>query len=100
MRIIDKMVCVDGFVMSVQASDTHYCTPRDFQDKPYDAYEVGFPSQKEEALMPYIDYGDDSPTTAVYGYVPRKIILAIAEKHGGIAPGYKWPEEVEPKVIC
>lgn len=78
--------CADGFEMSVQASRFHYCTPREtLKSGNYDAWEIGFPSAKEEALLPYIDDGDKDPTDTVYGYVPTELVDAVLEKHGGIA---------------
>lgn len=79
-----KIVCNDGFTMSVQGSSGHYCEPRSVE-KDYYRMEIGFPSQREESLMPFID-GDDKtdPTDTVYGYVPCDIIDEIILKHGGI----------------
>lgn len=74
--------CADGFTMSVQASSFHYCTPR--TDKgPHTAFEVGFPSERVEALMPYAEDAE-TPTETVYGWVPVEIIDAIISEHGGI----------------
>ena len=74
--------CADGFTMSVQASEFHYCTPRD-NDGPYAEFEVGFPSQPEDQLMPYAE-DPERPTDTVYGYVPLEVIEALIEKHGGV----------------
>jgi hypothetical protein len=74
--------CVDGFIMSVQASETHYCAPRDY-DGPYAEFEVGFPSEREEQLMPYAE-DPERPLDTVYRYVPLEIIEALVEKHGGV----------------
>ena len=46
--------CHDGFVMSVQASRDHYCTPRD-DAGPHSAVEVGWPNRLEELLLPHAD---------------------------------------------
>ena len=71
--------CKDGFEMSVQAGDGLYCEPRvNLESGEYAACEVGYPSQKEELLMPYIE-DPTEPTKAVYPYVPVEVI----EKHGG-----------------
>ncbi len=74
------MVCADGFKMSVQGHYGTYSHPRDdFADR-YSAVEVGFPSEREELLMPYIDGGPDTdPTDTVYGYVPVEVIEQIVE---------------------
>jgi hypothetical protein len=78
-----RIVCVDGFSMSVQASSCHYCSPRE-NDGPYSSVEVGFPSARVETFMPYIDGDEDTdPTETVYGYVPVEIVAAVVAEHGG-----------------
>jgi hypothetical protein len=76
--------CADGFTMSVQASYSHYCSPRDSVG-PWHAVEVGFPTEPVEAFMPYIDGEDSDPTDTVYGYVPLKIVAQVVADHGGFA---------------
>jgi len=75
--------CADGFSMSVQASRFHYCSPRESHGGWYEV-EVGFPSAKVEAFMPYIDGSDVDPTETVYGYVPLEIVAQAVIDHGGI----------------
>jgi hypothetical protein len=79
------VVCADGFSMSVQASETTYCTPRDNLGPYYEA-EIGFPNRKEDMLMKWADDPSD-PTETVYGYVPRQVILNVIAKHGGMVDG-------------
>lgn len=75
--------CEDGFEMSVQAGDGLYCEPRvNLESREYAACEVGYPSQKEELLMPYIEDSTE-PTKTVYPYVPVEVIEQVIEKHGG-----------------
>jgi hypothetical protein len=46
-----RIYCKDGYNLSVQASATHYCSPReDFG--PWYEVEVGYPSAVEDTLMP------------------------------------------------
>jgi hypothetical protein len=80
---IKKIVCKDGFHMSVQASETHYCTPRNSQG-PWHKFEVGYPSAKVDEFMPYIEEGISDPTETVYGYVPGEVIEKVIAAHGGI----------------
>lgn len=77
------VVCNDGFKMSVQAGQYLYSTPRTDDAPTYSAVEVGYPSEYEELLMPYVEDAND-PTGTVYGYVPVEVVDAIIEKHGGI----------------
>lgn len=85
-KLNKTVVCADGFAMSVQANSTAYCSPRESNAESYDEVEVGFPSMREELLMPYAE-DPDRPTETVYGWVPAdRVSLAIA-KHGGIVSG-------------
>jgi len=79
-----RLTCADGFHMSVQASRGHYCSPRG-NDGPWQKVEIGFPSDRVEEFMPYID-GDENtdPLQAVYGYVPVEIVDAVIAAHGGL----------------
>ena len=81
-----SVVCADGFEMSVQASDGHYCIPRKDNAERYAAVEVGFPSIVESMLMPFCE-DPSKPTETVYGYVPVEKVSLIIAKHGGIVSG-------------
>jgi len=81
---VPKIVCADGFKMSVQASAFHYCSPRDSAG-PWSMVEVGYPSEKVEGFMPYIDGEDSNPTDTVYGYVPLRVVAQAIVDHGGFA---------------
>ena len=81
---VPRITCEDGFSMSVQASETHYCTPR-FNTGPWTHVEVGYPSAHETLLMAYAE-NPDRPTGTVYGYVPLEVVADVVRKHGGIKP--------------
>lgn len=81
-RQVKPIRCADGLEMSVQASTTHYCSPRNGIG-PWTAVEVGFPSQRVEELMEYAE-NPDEPTKTVYGWVPVEVVERIVEAHGGI----------------
>ena len=51
MRKFKQVICADGFSMSVQASETHYCSPRETGAERYTAVEIGYPSDGEPLLM-------------------------------------------------
>lgn len=82
-----KVVCADGFSISIQASEYHYCSPRvtfcpmDGWNR-YTEVELGFPNQVEEDLLEYAE--DEDPLDTVYGYVPVELVDKVLEKHGGI----------------
>ena len=73
------IVCADGFALSVQASYTHYCSPRTDRG-PYSKVEVGYPTEESPELEEFDSGG-------VYGFVPVEIVDAVIEQHGGIANG-------------
>tara|TARA_R110000751_G_scaffold305649_1_gene422383 strand:- start:620 stop:1264 length:645 start_codon:yes stop_codon:yes gene_type:complete len=79
--------CADGFTMSVQASERHYCTPLN-DTGPYTEIEIGFPNMLEPLLIPFQDEPTyNAPTESVYCYVPVEIIDEVIAKHGGLIEG-------------
>jgi len=86
------IVCKNGFTMSVQASRTNYCRPRN-DIGPYSQVEIGFPSKREELIIEWAEDPGD-PTETVYGYVPSEIVWDIILKNGGWAEG-----ELPPLVV-
>lgn len=84
-----RIICKDGFSISVQASEYAYATPRS-DVGPYSAVECGFPSSKPVTaeLCKYAELcGTDDYTETVYGYVPVEVVMAELEAHGGIESG-------------
>ena len=86
MKLNAKIVCADGFSMSIQASETAYCAPRMTGAARYSKVEVGFPSSREDLLL---EYAEDrgNPTETIYGFVPANIVSLVIVKHGGIVEG-------------
>ena len=80
-----RVVCADGFIMSVQANCTAYCKPR-ADNQTYTSVEVGFPSMEELLLKPYAEDWD-TPTGTVYGFVPVTTVALVCAKHGGVVLG-------------
>jgi hypothetical protein len=81
-RQVRPITCADGLKLSVQASFSHYCTPRNSVG-PWVAVEIGFPSERVEEFMEYAENPDD-PTDTVYGYVPVEVVEAVVNNRGGI----------------
>lgn len=82
-KVRPRIVCKDGFSMSVQAGRGLYCTPRtNLPDGKYQTCEIGYPSDKEPLILEYSEINDY--TNTVYGYVPIDVIDQVIEKHGGI----------------
>jgi hypothetical protein len=90
----DRVVCADGFTMSVQASAYNYCQPQEPAADRYETVEIGFPTAKEPMLMPYAET-PENPTDTVYAYVPVELVTNVIVKHGGMVSG-----EVPPGVIA
>lgn len=104
-----RIVCNDGYSVSVQASEHMYCEPRytQWQNEdgwqvingcwwtlskmprnfetdhftPYESVELGFPSEEDELINEYAEV--DDYTNTVYPYVPVDIVEKLIEKHGG-----------------
>ena len=86
MKHFKEVVCADGFSMSVQASETHYCSPRETGAKKYSAVEVGYPNPPEPLLM-HLAEDQDRPTMTVYPFVPAQLVALVIAKHGGMVSG-------------
>ena len=77
------IVCKSGLVMSIQASEYHYCSPRNNKG-PYSTVEIGYPSRFVADLIPFAE-DKDNPT--VYGNVPVEVVESIIAANGGIDLG-------------
>ena len=75
--------CEDGYQVSIQASEYHYCSPRETGLNHYDEVELGFPNKADEELLDYAEE-PEKPTDTVYGYVPIDLVDKVIMKHGGI----------------
>ena len=75
--ILPRAKTADGFEISIQASQYHYCCPRITFDGPYTAYELGYPSEDETLIESYRE-GD------IFPFVPSDLVEELVEKHGGI----------------
>lgn len=78
-----KIVCRTGLEMSVQASEFHYCSPRENNQPHYGTVEIGFPSHHIHLLNRWCE-DDAKPTETVYGYVPVEVVNIIIAANGGI----------------
>lgn len=78
-----KIVCIDGFKMSVQGHEMTYSIPKKVGTE-FEAMEIGFPSVQEDLIIEFIDRPGHEPTQSVYGFIPISLIEQVIEKHGGI----------------
>jgi hypothetical protein len=80
-RVFPRIVCRDGFSMSVQGHAGAYSLPRDdFADK-YVAVEVLCPAQKE---LDEHKSGEQLDGEFLYARVPVWLVEAVIANHGGI----------------
>ena len=98
MKHFEEVVCADGFSMSVQASETHYCSPREDGAEKYTAVEVGYPNPPERLLM-YLAEDQDAPTMTVYPFVPAQLVALVIAKHGGMVSGTLPPGVAPLKAV-
>jgi hypothetical protein len=77
-----RLECNDGFTVSVQASEVHYCTPRD-NAGPWTHVELGYPSAACRTLLPFAE-DRKCPTETIYAQVPVEVLERIIRRHGGI----------------
>ena len=71
---IPKIKIADtDYELSIQASENHYCSPRENMQEVYDEVEIGFPNSifSEEFIIQYAE-DRDTPKDTVYAYVPMK----------------------------
>ena len=73
--------CADGTTLSVQASETHYCSPRD-NHGPYTEAEVWCIKSDNAVEVLEFEYNDEEHTA----YVNINFVVAYIDRHGGIAP--------------
>jgi len=80
---IKRIECVDGTMLSVQASNSHYCSPQS-NHGPYTQVEIGYPSIP---ILECIHYAEskENLTSTVYGYVPIALVAEFIVNHGGFA---------------
>lgn len=71
---VPEVVCKDGTTLSVQASETHYCTPRENKG-PYTEVEVWCVT----APVTEFEYDSEEPSA----YVPIEQVALFIDNHGG-----------------
>lgn len=83
----------DGFNVSIQASEFHYCEPRkNTEPEKYRSFELGYPSDRDE-LIDLL--GEEKETNdTVFPYVDRDVVEQLILKHGGIKGVFKGGDDV------
>lgn len=78
-----RVICADGYSVSMQVGDGLYSTPRVYGAEYYTEVELGYPSAEDDLINVYAE-DMDYYTDTVYPYVPIAIVDKLFEKHGGI----------------
>ena len=78
-----RVVCEDGFEISVQASELHYCDPLENFRSFYKNLQLGHPSEEDPIIYEF----ELSSEPGIYAHVPYTIVEKLLDAHGGIA-GY------------
>ena len=85
--------CVDGFSISIQASEYNYCSPKENGNSViYTSVELGFPNREDNSIKEFSeDYAEPDKdidyTESVYPYVPSHIVALMIASHGGMISG-------------
>lgn len=83
-QLTPRIVCNDGFNISVQGGNRfNYCDPRE-RIKLFWLVELGFPSEPIPELKEYKDGKEYEDMETVFGYVPIEKVEALIQRHGGI----------------
>jgi len=89
-KLYERVVCEDGFSISIQAGAHKYCEPRRRALDPYmigyKSVELGYPNRPCAFIVDYAEDPEDL-TGTVYGYVPASVVRKIIAAHGGIVEG-------------
>ena len=83
-KVLPRLVCADGFSLSVQASQIHGCDPRN-ETGPYSTVECGALSETVADLAPFLMPEDGIlPKNGIYPHVPVRLVVKIVNDHGGL----------------
>lgn len=78
---LPSLKAADGFTVSVQASEYHYCSPRK-NVGPYSRVECGYPT---ELPVAWIGWAEDPDTTqTVFPYIPIFEVAREFARRGGL----------------
>jgi hypothetical protein len=77
---VPPVKCNDGYRISIQASECHYCTPRVSTPEGYTRFELGYPSVPDDIIEPF----REAEGSDIYPYVPLAVVEQLLRKHGGI----------------
>lgn len=73
--VLKNGVEIQTFELSVQASENHYCSPRENLQKVYEQVEIGFPNFNfSDGFIKKYAEDVENPQDTVYGFVPLNVL--------------------------
>ena len=97
MVVRNKVICADGYRISIQASSAHRCTPKETNAVKYNSVEV-LVYEFDELLAEYIDDNNHSNNIGgmhmIGSYVPSELVIKLLKKHGGAIQGEIPPMDI------
>lgn len=100
-RVNRRIVCADGFAVSVQASGSHYANDSDPSGRapywrgivpkvvyPFTTFEVGNPTSDPEPTDVWAEYDSGG----VWAWVPRQVVADLLRLHGGAVAWEPLPD--------
>jgi hypothetical protein len=81
-KVRGELVCNDGTTLSVQASQSHFCSPRFKDSISYSEVEVYFVSS--DVPKCWLEYGDNDGIYNPFAYIPVVMVEEFIDSHGGI----------------
>ena len=78
-----RIICNDGFSMSVQAGKETYSMPSEAGKTGFSSVEIGYLNEEEELLFGIAE-NEENYTDTIYPYIPVELVNEIINKHGGI----------------
>ena len=89
----ERVVCADGFSISIQAGNGKYSVPR-FEASAYTQLELGYPNRPCPFIYEWAENKGEY-TDTIYPYVPAKIVDVMIRGHGGIVSGQCPPLDLD-----
>lgn len=81
-EVRNHLECNDGTTLSVQASESHYCTPRRNQPEVHEYSKVEVWCVSKPVPDSWYEYGD--PEDNPYAYIPVSMVEEFIDSCGGI----------------
>ena len=81
--LFPRVVCEDGFEVSIQAGNALYSIPREDGREEYTAFELEYPNKTDLILIPYAE-DERNLLGTTYPFVPAEEVNELLVKHGGI----------------